>query len=397
MASDSAFGNPSAMSEQPRPPLWQASVLGIIPAIWIGWATVLATHGRHWAVADFLTFRRAASALLHGRTPYPHHAVPSVLAVGHSFVYPPIAAYPFIPFTALPAHVAIVVYLLASLAAVGAALWILGVRDWRVFGVVLLWEPLLMWLLHGPIEPWMLVLLALGWRWRASVVKLAVVVALLVSFKLFLWPLLVWLLATRRIRTFLASAVLTGVFVLVPFAEVGIGALRSYPHLLRTLTNVYGASSFSLLAVFESFVSRHHAQLALVLASIAVVGAVGLVARGVEGDRKAFSVAIVGAVMLSPIVWAHYYLLLAVPIALVRPRLSALWFAPLLFWATGSAALGEPHRLAIGVFVPLVVLVGACRSVRGERIRLRQSGDAVGVDLVKRLVLEQRLGQRVKA
>src|SRR5579859_51517 len=385
------------MSEQTRPPVWQASVFGVIPAVWIGSAMVLVTHGRHWAVADFLTFRRAASALLHGRSPYPHHAVSSVLAIGHSFVYPPIAAYPFVPFTALPVHVAIVLYLLASLAAIGAALWIVGVRDWRIFGVVLLWEPVLMWLIHGPIEPWMLLLLALGWRWRASVIRLAAIVALLVSFKLFLWPLLVWLLATRRVRAFLASSVLTVVFIVVPFASVGLGALRSYPHLLRALTNVYGASSFSLLAVFDAVASTRVAQVALVLASLVLVGAVGLVARGREGDRKGFAVAIVGAVMLSPIAWAHYFLLLAVPIALVRPRLSALWFVPLALWATGSAALGEPHRLAIGVIVPLVVLVSACRLVDGERFRLREPGDAVGVDLVERLVLEQRLGQRVEA
>ena len=49
------------------------------------------------------------------------------------------------------------------------ALWIVGVRDWRVFGAVLLWEPVLMWLLEGPIEPWMLLLLACSWRWRAHV------------------------------------------------------------------------------------------------------------------------------------------------------------------------------------------------------------------------------------
>lgn len=373
------FDDPRVMSEQTQPPLWQATVFAVIPAVWIGWATVHATLGQHWAVADFLTFRRAASDLLHGLSPYPHHPDPSVLAIGHSFVYPPIAAYPFIPFTALPAHVAIIVYLVASIAAIPVALWIIGVRDWRVFGIVFLWEPVLMWLLEGPIEPWMLLFVALGWRWRANLLRLATIVALLVSFKLFLWPLLVWLLATRRVRAFLASATLTAAFILAPFASVGIDALRSYPHLLRTLTMVDGPSSFSLLAVFDSATSHHSAQLALVLATFILVGVIGAVARGEEGDRRAFSVAIVAAVMLSPIVWAHYFILLAAPIALVRPRLAALWFTPLLFWATGASALGEPHRLVIGVLVPLLVLVSACRSVRetptrqGMRSALAQS------------------------
>ena len=349
------------MGKHPRPPAWQVSVFAVIPAVWIAWATALATSGdREWSVSDFLTFRAAASDLLHGRSPYPIHADPSLLSAGRTFVYPPVAAYPFVPFTALPAHVAIVVYLVVSLVAIAAALWIIGVRDWRVLGVVLLWEPVLMWLFKGPIEPWMLLLLAVGWRWRAHVFRLAAIVALLVSLKLFLWPLLLWLLATRRIRAFLASAGLTAIFVLVPFASVGMHSLRVYPHLLQALTDVFGSSSFSLLAVFESVTSSGTAQVATIVLAFALVGLIGLVAAREDGDRRAFSAAIIGGVMLSPIVWAHYFVLLAVPIGLARPRLSGLWFVPLAFWATGAAALGEPHRLAIGALVPLVVLAVTC-------------------------------------
>jgi hypothetical protein len=320
-----------------------------------------------------------------------------VLAAGHGFVYPPIAAYPFIPFTALPAHVAIIVYLLASLVAIALALWIVGVRDWRVLGVVLLWEPVLMWLLEGPIEPWMLLLLACAWRWKAHVARLAAIVALLVALKLFMWPLLVWLLATRRIRALVASVAMTAVFVLVPFASVGMGALRSYPHLLQTLTNVFGPTSFSLLGVLHSVASHRVAELATIGAALALIGLTVFLGSREDGDRRALSAAIVGAVMVSPIVWGHYYVLLALPIALARPRLSLLWFAPLAFWATGAAALGEPHRLAIGVLVPLVVLISTCRRrghdyrdrdlavrhlLHRERLGFRQSGDAVGVDLI---------------
>jgi glycosyl transferase family 87 len=379
-----------------RPAPWQLAVFAAIPAIWIGSATVQATSGRGWSVTDFLTFRAAASALLHGRSPYPR-VDPSVLAAGHGFVYPPIAAYPFIPFVALPAHVAILVYLFASLVAIALALWLVGVRDWRVLGVLLLWEPVLMWLLEGPIEPWMLLLLACAWRWRAHVFRLAAIVALLVSLKLFMWPLLVWLLATRRLRAFLASLAITAVFILVPFANVGIDSLRAYPHLLQTLTNVFGPTSFSILGVLHSVTSRHFADLATASAALALVGLIAFLAPREDGDRRALSAAVIGAVMVSPIVWGHYYVLLALPIALARPRLSPLWFAPLAFWATGAAALGEPHRLAIGVLVPLVVLVSTCRrgghdhrnreltlprSLHRKRLGFRQPGDAVGVDLI---------------
>jgi alpha-1,2-mannosyltransferase len=380
-----AFGHLQAMSARRQPAPWQVAVFAAIPAIWIGSATVLATGGRAWSVTDFLTFRAAASDLLQGRSPYPH-VDPSVLAAGHSFVYPPIAAYPFIPFAALPAHVAITVYLFASFVAIALALWIVGVRDWRVLGVVLLWEPVLMWLLEGPIEPWMLLLLAIAWRWRAHAFRLAAIVAVLVSLKLFMWPLLVWLIATRRTRASLASAATTTALVLVPFASLGIGALRAYPQLLRTLTNVFGPTSFSILGVLDSAASRRVSELVTIGAALALIGLIAFLASRQDGDRRALSAAIVGAVMVSPIVWGHYFVLLALPIGLARPRLSLLWFAPLLFWGTGAAALGEPHRLTIGLLVPLVVLVGTCRRRKpdygdGARARERPALETLGAAL----------------
>ena len=85
--------------------------------------------------------------------------------------------------------------------------------------------------------------------------------------------LLVWLLATRRHRAFLASVAMSAVFVLLPFANAGMHALRIYPQLLRTLTSVYGASSFSLLAVCESFMSSHSAQTATLVGAVEVASA----------------------------------------------------------------------------------------------------------------------------
>ena len=55
------------------------------------------------ALEDFGIFRTAASAVIHGRSPYV--ATPTAAAVAHfdKFVYPPVAALVFAPFTALPA------------------------------------------------------------------------------------------------------------------------------------------------------------------------------------------------------------------------------------------------------------------------------------------------------
>jgi hypothetical protein len=78
------------------------------------------------------------------------------------------------------------------------------------------------------------------------------------------------------------------------------------------------------------------------------------------------------ALVMTPILWLHYLVLLFVPIALVRPRLSALWFAPLALsvfewrdWYRGWPA-GEWDALAS--VLALVVLVFAASIARGGKI-----------------------------
>ena len=54
----------------------------------------------------------------------------------------------------------------------------------------------------------------------------------------------------------------------------------------------------------------------------------------------------------------HYLLLLFVPIALYRPRLSGLWFLPLLLWLTPSSnSHGATWRIALALAVVAVVAV----------------------------------------
>jgi hypothetical protein len=67
---------------------------------------------------------------------------------------------------------------------------------------------------------------------------------------------------------------------------------------------------------------------AMVLA-VALLSVAWRLARGPLGDRRAFALAIVAALISTPIVWEHYMVLLFVPVALASPRLSRLWLVPL--------------------------------------------------------------------
>jgi hypothetical protein len=59
-----------------------------------------------------------------------------------------------------------------------------------------------------------------------------------------------------------------------------------------------------------------------------------------EQDRRSLTLILAASLVLSPVVWSNYFVLLLVPVALARPRLSALWLVVL------AASLFDPfHRV----------------------------------------------------
>jgi hypothetical protein len=68
--------------------------------------------------------------------------------------------------------------------------------------------------------------------------------------------------------------------------------------------------------------------------------------------------ALAAALAASPILWIHYFLLLLVPLALFRPRLSPLWFVPLLYYPLGETAwpAGDTKKLGLALVATLIVL-----------------------------------------
>jgi alpha-1,2-mannosyltransferase len=308
----------------------------------------------HGSLADYEVFRKAAAAILHGRSPYvapdPHH-----LAGGDKFVYPPATGLFFAPFVFLPATLAHAFVLLLTTACVPAALRLLDVRDWRCYGLALATAPVVDATSLGTISSFLLLGAAAAWRLRDRPAAVGACTAASAVAKLVLWPLGIWLLATRRSRAAIWAALVAGALVAGGWAVIGFAGLGSYPHLLGVLSHLEAAQSYSLLG--RAGLSGTSARLfELVLCAAAATGVV-IAARGSDGDRRAFSLAVVCALLVTPVLWLHYLVLLFVPIALHRPRLSPLWFAPLAFWATPlSHVHGDSVRPMLAL--ALVALIG---------------------------------------
>jgi hypothetical protein len=312
---------------------WEIALFLWVPILLFGTVTASELHMRG-SLGDWEIFRSAAHSALHGRSPYPA-ANPAALAHNDRFVYPPITALLVAPLAVLPDAAGRVLLLLLTLACVLLALRLLGVRDWRCYGLAVLTAPVVDTVSLGALSSAMLLGAAGAWRYRDRPFIAAPVTALTAVAKLFAWPLFVWLLVTRRLRTAAAAAGLALVLVVGGWTAIGFAGLRGYPHLLHVLSQVEAVQSYSLAGLLRLGGGAANALTGLI--AVAVVVAVVLAARGPGGDRRSFAVAIAGALIATPVLWLHYLVLLFVPIALARPRLSALWFAPLAFWVTPFA------------------------------------------------------------
>lgn len=333
---------------------WELATFIWVPSVGLGLACWYEVRARD-PLQDFGIFRTAALAVFHGRSPY---IVPNAAALAHfdNFVYPPVAALLFGPFAALPPGPARVLMFVAGFAAVIGALRLLQVEDWRCYAVAAVSAPAINSLGLGAITSFLLLGTALAWRYRDNRGVAAVATAFTAVLKLFLWPLAIWLLATRRWRAAVLCAGVSVVLLLGGWAVIDFAGLRSYPTLVHLLEQVEAPVSYSLIALLG--VSGTAATAATIALSLSAAVAIWLAARGADGDRRGLAVAVLASLVAAPLVWLHYFLLLFVPIALYRPRLSFVWFLPLLLWLTPSThSHGVTWQIALSLGVVAVVAV----------------------------------------
>jgi hypothetical protein len=293
------------------------------------WAVVLtAAAFKTYHLFDFRVFWEAGHRLLTGARLYPSDGALDANTRNY-YVYPPVVAFMFAPLSLVPYAIAGVVYAVASVAAVFVSLRILQVTDWRCYAVLPFWMPALQAVGLGTIAPFLALALAVAWRYRDRRFAGAAALGLAIASKLFLWPIVLWLIATRRYRRAVETIGVTAAAIVIPWALLGFRDFAEYPRVLRLLVRNELPTSFSTKALAGML---GFAPAALVV-QLACVIAIFALARGREGDRRAFSAAILAALALSPLVWIHYYLLLIVPIGLASRRLRAVWLLPVLaFW-----------------------------------------------------------------
>jgi len=330
-----------------------------LPLAWVvSWTVNLATY--HYGIRAGFDLRGAflpaAHAVIHGSSPYPALHDPS-LASQTAYVYPPFVAFLATPLLLVAPNAAVAVGIAAAFASVVALLWLAGVRDFRCYGLALVWAPTLNAVQNLNISLLIGLALALAWRFRSSTRIAAPLLGCALATKIFVWPLLVWPFACRRRTTFWIALLAGVVLVLGSWAAIGFAGLTEYPRLLRAVTGKEEMQSYSISGALRvAGVGVAVARVAALLMTAGLLAA--CLAFGRRGDEaRAFAAAVLASLTSTPILWQHYLMLLLVALAVTRPRLSVAWFLPVLLWLAPTTGNGTTAQTFL---VPIVgALVGA--------------------------------------
>jgi len=351
--------------------------LTVLPVVVVGLVFFDSIRGDSVAF-DFKPFFRAAESILDGESPYPSDTDPLTADAG-PYVYPPLPALTVLPLTVLPDLAAGLLVMVALVLAALAIPYVLGIRDWRLYALALLWPPVISAIQTGNVTLILALAAALAWRHRDRTWTGAAAIGVTLAAKFFLWPLVVWLAATRRFASAVLTCVIGGALLLGSWAVIGFAGLVDYPDLLERLEDTVGGDSYTLFIVAQDAGASPGVARAVWLAvGLALLAAVVVVAhRG--NERAAFVLAIAASLSLTPIVWLHYFAFLLVVVAIAQPRMGIVWFVPFALVLTPGSGQPTPFETSwtlLAAAVTVALALGAVRPRRsGADVAPRRAGD----------------------
>lgn len=322
--------------------------------------------------ADFhFAYYPAAEAIVAGEAFYP---IDSFTLGGEqefiiNYVYPPLTAVATIPLTVLPAGPADVLFQALLVAVFVGTLAVIGVRDWRCYGLAFLWPPVTDAIATGNVSILLGFTAALAWRFRDRPVAAGASVGISVATKIFLWPLMIWLAATRRVAGALWSASIGLALLLLTWGAVGFQGLDEYPGLVRRLSERADEQGYTVYALgVDVGMSAGMARVLWIALAVAMLSVVLVLGRRGD-DRRSYVLALTAAIAFSPIVWLHYFALLLVIVAVVQPRLGLMWFVglPLQLFVTTGVYNGSTLQTTAVLAAAAVTVALALRPTEVEK------------------------------
>jgi alpha-1,2-mannosyltransferase len=215
----------------------------------------------------------------------------------------------------------------------------------------------------GQVGPLLLLLFAIGWRWRDRPGPLGVAGALGAIVKIQPGIILAWALLTGRWRAAAIGAIVGVLSALV--ATLVIGRLSIWPDYLVLLRHVSDPittpHNFTMGAVAFQMGISESAATALQLGTSGVVLVAVVYAALRMPAEASYVVAVIASQLLSPILWDHYAMLLLLPVAFLLER--GQWWSLVIPLATSVLILpfGIPpivYPIAFGIALVGVLVFG---------------------------------------
>ncbi len=307
---------------------------------------------------DYLMYDGAARRLMAGGPLYDL----SFSAPGPNglFDYPPTFILAILPFAAtlspLAASLAWIALLNVAFVVGVAILPVRRETRWAILLLAGLSWPYLYAVKLGQLGPLLFLLYAIAWRWADRPSGAGVSAALGTAAKLQPVLLFGWALATRRFRAVAVGLGILLVGTVIAAVVAGPGAWLDWLGLISRV----GRNALTAPQVLSVGAIAYRAGVALPLATIvqwgsaAAVAALALLAWLRYPPSVAIVVTAVASVLISPIVWAHYAVILLLPVALLLDRRQ--WWAaalPLVTWLPVDAV--SPLVFAVGLLAPMAI------------------------------------------
>lgn len=288
---------------------------------------------------DLNVFLRAGDAALHGREIYPAIGSPAIYS-GSAFVYPAVTVWPFVLLALAPAGLAGAIYFVVSACAVIAATTVQSHRDHWIPVLVLGTAFTITGLQLGSLSPLLFVGVVCLWQLRDRPAIFGLVAAPVIVSKLFLAPLLVWPLLAKRYRAFAWATSLTALLLAISFAT-GSLSLPRYLQLLSELGSHEAQAGFGLIGLLRNLsLTPSAAQASAFGVATVVMGSAYAYYLRSRDEGILYGAGIVWALLLTPVLWSHYFVLL--PAALLTLDARRRWFIAL---AIASWVIAPPHGL----------------------------------------------------
>jgi alpha-1,2-mannosyltransferase len=305
---------------------------------------------------DVDVFLRAGHAALRGLQVYPAPGSPAVYS-GSSFVYPYFTLWPFMLLGALPAALGSAVFFAISACAVMAACLLATESGPWPAVLVLCTAFTITGLQLGALSPLLFAGAVLLWRVRARPI-LFVLAGPVVACKLFLAPLLLWLLLAGRYRALAWASASTIALLAVGFILGPISPAK-YLQMLSQLALHEARSGFGLIGgLMNVGFAMSAAQASALALTLALLVTAHLHYRRTRDERVLFGAALVASLLLTPVLWSHYLMLLAA--ALLAYEAPRRWFVVL---ALASWAIAPPHGLTDSGVIQVAALAAMVASI----------------------------------